>query len=101
MTVLIKVHKTYRGVVAISDEELVGKIFYEGERQLDIRENFYRGEPYEELGELVKIIKDLAMEDSTFNIVGKESVNAALKAGIISKEGIKTVDGIPYALVLL
>jgi len=40
-------------------------------------------------------------EDSTFNIIGKKSVNAALKAGIITKDGIKKIQGIPFALILL
>jgi hypothetical protein len=33
--------------------------------------------------------------------VGKESVNAAVKAGLIKEEGIKKIQDIPFALVLL
>jgi len=40
------------------------------------------------------------MEDATFNIVGEKSTQLALKLGIIMQEGIKTIDKIPYALVL-
>jgi len=97
---LIKIHKAYRDVVAVCDSELPGKHFEEGIKQLDIRENFYKGEE-KSADELIELLKDLAMEDSTFNIVGKNSVQAALKANIISKEGIKTIQGIPFALVLL
>jgi len=43
----------------------------------------------------------MAQEDATFNIIGKESVNTALETGIISKEGIKEINGVPFALVLL
>jgi hypothetical protein len=46
-------------------------------------------------------MQDGADEDSTFNIVGEESVKAALKAGIIKKEGITRIQGVPIALVLL
>ena len=40
-------------------------------------------------------------EDATFNIVGKESIAAALKAGIISESGIFTIQDIPIALILM
>ena len=40
-------------------------------------------------------------EDATFNIVGQESINAALEAGIINQQGIKTIQDVPFALVLL
>lgn len=97
---LIKIHKAYRNVVSVCDSELLGKYFEQGIKQLDIRETFYNGE--KKTGEeLVEILRDMAMEDSTFNIVGKNSVACALKAGIIAKEGIKKVAGIPFALVLL
>ncbi len=97
---LIKIHKAYRDIVAVCDSELLGKSFEEGIKVLNIRENFYNGEE-KTAKELVEIFKDLAMEDSTFNIVGENSVSCALKAGIISKQGIKKVQGIPFALVLL
>ena len=97
---LVKIHKAYRYIVAICDSELLGKTFEEGIKQLEIRESFYNGEEYNEQ-ETVKIMKDLSREDATFNIAGEKSVQAALKAGIISKEGIKKVQKIPFALVLL
>jgi len=97
---LLKIHKAYRDVVAVCDSELLGKYFEEGIKQLDIRENFYNGEKKSEK-ELIELLKDLAMEDSTFNIVGKKSCDCAIKAGIISKHGIKTVSGVPFSLVLL
>ncbi len=96
----INVIKTYRDVVAICDKNLLGKKFEEGKFQLDIKENFYKGEEASE-EEAIKIIKDMSKEDSTFSIAGEEAVNTALKAEIISKEGIKKIQGIPFALVLM
>lgn len=43
----------------------------------------------------------MSMEDATFNITGKNSINVALKIGLINQEGIKEIQGIPFALVLL
>ena len=43
MAVYIKVHNSYRSVVAVADSDLLGKRFEEGIKQLDVRENFYNG----------------------------------------------------------
>ncbi len=96
----IKIHRTYRTVAAICDSDILGKHFEENERILDIKENFYNREEIQE-EELIEQMKDLAREDATFNISGSNSIQAALKAGIIDKEGIKEVQGIPFALVLI
>ena len=102
----VKIHKTYRDVVAICDSELIGKIFYEGKFQLDVKENFFKGDTLKGTSkiseeEVIKIMKEMSAEDSTFNIIGEKSVNAGLKAEIISEDGIKKIQGIPFALVLM
>lgn len=96
----VKIHNSYRYVVAICDSDLVGKIFEEGRFQLDIKENFFRGEEIDEEN-VIKIIRDMAMEDATFNIIGEQSTNTAIKAGLITEEVVKKIHGIPFALVLL
>ncbi len=96
----VKIHRSYRNVVAVCDSELVGKKFEEGKKQLDVRENFYKGEEMD-AERTVEIMKKEFSNDSTFNIVGKESVNAALGAGVISDGNIGEVQGVPFALVLL
>jgi hypothetical protein len=96
----VNIIKSYRDVVAVCDKELIRKKFEEGKYQLDVKENFYSGKECSEK-EVIEIIKDMQKEDATFNIVGKKSVNAALKSGIILKEGIKEIQGVPFALVLL
>ena len=40
-------------------------------------------------------------DDATFNIIGKKSIKTALEAGIISKEGIKKIQNIPFALIVM
>ena len=96
----IKVHKSYRNIVAVCDSELIGKTFEEGEKFLEVRETFYNGEEIEET-KLVEVLADWGKEDAIFNIVGQKSVDSAIKAKIILKECVKTVQGIPFALVLL
>jgi len=96
----INVMNSYREVVAICDSDLIGKVFESGKFQLNVKESFYKGKQVSEK-ELLNKIYHLSGEDATFNIVGKNSINVALKAGIILEEGIKEIEGIPYALVLL
>ena len=96
----VNVIKTYRDIVAICDSELLGKRFEEGKFQLDVKESFYKGQETS-LKEVIEIIKNMSSDDATFNIVGKESVRAAVKAGIISEESIGKIQGIPFALVLI
>ncbi|MCK9595703.1 DUF424 domain-containing protein [Candidatus Pacearchaeota archaeon] len=96
----VKVIKSYRDVVAICDSDLIGKNFEEGKFQLEVKDSFFRGEETNE-EKAAEIIRKMVQEDATFNIVGKNSVNLALKEGIIKEEGIKMIQGIPFALVLI
>lgn len=97
---LIKIHKSYRDVIAICDSNILGQKFEQGKMQLDLTGEFFNGEDKPE-SEILKIIEDAVREDATFNIVGKKAVQLALKAGIIDKKGIKKIQGVPVALTLL
>ena len=97
---LVKIHKTYRDVIAICDSDLIGKKFEQGKLQLDVKESFFKGEEISE-ERTIQIMKEMSKEDGTFNIIGKKSINAALKAKIISQNGIKKIQGIPFTLILI
>ena len=97
---LVKIHRSYRDVVAICDSDLIGKLFEEDKFQLDVKESFFKGDEKNK-EEIIEIMKNMLIEDATFNIIGKESTQTAIEAGIISKEGIKEIQGIPFALILL
>ncbi len=96
----VNVIKSYRDIVAICDKELIGNKFEQGKFQLDVKENFFKGKECSE-DEAREIIKDMKLEDSTFNIVGEKSVKTAIEAGIITKESVGKIAGIPFALVLI
>ena len=96
----VNIISTCRDVVAICDSELLGKVFEQENMHLEVKESFFKGKEVSE-EELREILHDMSMEDATFNIVGKESINLALEEGIIHEEGIKTIQGIPFSLVLL
>lgn len=89
----VKIHKTELSeVVCICDEDLVGKKFEDKDLQLDVTERFYKGEKKTE-EEVIKILK----EAGNVNIVGKESIKVAIKAGVIEKENIIKIKNIPHA----
>ena len=95
----IKIHEAYRKVVALTDTMLIGKTFSEDIKQIEVKPKFFKGEEKNKK-ELIKILKDLEKEDATFNIVGEESIQTALQAGIISKQGIIKIQEVPIALGL-
>ncbi len=96
----VKIHKSYRTIVAVCDENLLGKKFEEGIKQLDVRENFYNGQKMSK-EELISLLRREAKEDATFNIVGKESIQTALEARLIEKNSWGILKGIPFVLVLV
>jgi hypothetical protein len=96
----VNVIKSYRDIVAVCDNELLGKKFEDGKFQLDVKESFFKGKESSR-EEVSEIMRDMKLEDSTFNIIGEESVKTALETGIITKEGIGKIANIPFALVLM
>ncbi|MGY4884566.1 MAG: DUF424 family protein [Nanobdellota archaeon] len=96
----VNVIKSYRDVVAVCDKELIGKRFEDGMFQLDVKESFFKGRESSK-EEVIEIMRDMKLEDSTFNIVGEKSIQAALESRIINKGSIGKIQGIPFALVLI
>jgi hypothetical protein len=96
----LKIHEAYRRIIALADTDLIGKTFSEGIKQIEIKPSFFQGQEKSKK-EVLKILKDMEKEDATFNIAGKEAVETALEARIISKNGIIEIDGVPVALGLM
>ena len=97
---LIKIHKAYRNVVAVCDSDLLGKKFEQGNKQIDLTGDFFKGQEKTE-EEIKEILEDMVGEDAIFNIVGENSCKIAEKSGLISKKEIIYIDNVPIALILL
>jgi len=97
---LVNIIKGHRNIVAICDSDLIGKKFEQGKFQLDLTGNFFKGDEMSEK-ETIQIMQNMKKEDATFNIVGQKSINIAIKTKIISQKGIKKIQDVPFALVLL
>ncbi len=94
--IYLKINKTaYNEIVAVCDQNLIGKTFSEKNFKLDVTERFYKGKLMKDR-EIIKILKDAG----NINIVGKESVNLCIKAGIIEKEDIIKIQKIPHAIIV-
>jgi len=92
----IKIHKDkHSEVVAVSDENLIGKTFEEDGKIINVNERFYKGEKMEdnEAGEILINAKNI-------NAVGEESVKLCVKLGLIKEENILIIGGIPHAQVI-
>lgn len=95
----LKIHQAYRSIVTLADTDLIGKTFTEGIRQITLNPNFFKDKEVSKQ-QAIKTLQDMEKEDATFNIVGKESVQTALGAGIIKEHGIIKIQGVPVALGL-
>jgi len=100
MSILLKVHESYRWVVAVCDEGVFGRVLKEGNRVLDVSGDFFRGDDMS-LDEAREEIVRCVGEDATFNFVGVDSVGIAKELGLVKDEGVIRVQGVPVALVLL
>ena len=74
------------------DEKLLGKKFEDGKFQIDVKREFYDGE------RITSEAFRKLLEDATIaNLVGKETIKCAIKAGVVDPECIIEIKGIPYA----
>ena len=94
---IVKTHKTKdnRLILAMCDEVLIGKRYEEGEKQLDLTSDFYQGIKAEE-----RAIIELIEGAYIINAVGKKSVELCIKKGVVDKENINKIKGIPYAYMV-
>lgn len=102
MTLLVKIHKATRYVVAICDKDIFGQKFLDADniRQIDLTTSFFQGEEQTE-EEVEEIMLEMVREDASFNLVGEKTCEIALKTGLVDKNAIMRIANIPVALTLL
>lgn len=79
-------------IVSCCDDELIGKIIEDDNKQLDLASDFYKGDKVSEIE-----AGDLIRNADQVNLVGKQSVALGIKEGVIDQEHILTIKDIPYA----
>ena len=85
-------HGGNRNVVAVCDEDLLGKVLKGDNIEFKVTESFYKGEIKSEQ-EIILILK----KSSNINLVGKMSIAAGIKANVITEENVIMMGGIPHA----
>ncbi|MEE9525069.1 MAG: DUF424 family protein [Candidatus Woesearchaeota archaeon] len=91
---IVKLHKSLEGrvILAVCDSDICGKKFEEGDLQLDLSSNFYKGEEMDE-----ERILNLMKSVHIVNLCGKKAVELGVKARIIDKENVVVISGVPHA----
>ncbi|TKJ17401.1 hypothetical protein CEE44_02600 [Candidatus Woesearchaeota archaeon B3_Woes] len=95
---IVKTHQTEdkRILLVVCDNEILGKKFEEGNKQLDLTSDFYKGIEKTELE-----VCDLMRNCDMINLVGEKVINLAIKEGVIDSEHVKKISDIPYAQVVI
>jgi len=96
MPIRMKVYRQGKEtLVAAADADLLGKTFREGKFKIEVGK-FYEGDVVSEDG----FISNLKLA-TIGNFVGRETVEAAIRAGFVSDGGILWIDGVPHAQFVL
>jgi len=95
---IVKTHHTNDGriVACVTDQEVCGKLYEEGKRQLDLRSAFYQGKPMTpiEAGDVVRNA-DMA------HLSGKESILLGREEGILEDDSVIIIQGVPHAQIMI
>ena len=82
-------------VIGACDEELLGKKFVDGKFQIDVSKKFYEGNRIDK-----KTLEKYLNDATIANLVGKETIDCAIKLGFINKDVILEIKGIPHAQMI-
>ena len=82
-------------VIGACDEELLGKRFSEGKLQIDVTKKFYEGERI-----TLKTLERFLLDATIANLVGKQTVDCAIRLGLVDPDCILKIKGIPHAQVV-
>ncbi|MBU0614690.1 MAG: DUF424 family protein [Nanoarchaeota archaeon] len=93
---ILKIHKSDRTIVALCDSDILGKRFEQGNLQLDLTTDFYKGKEVTEQ-EAAKIVPSADI----LNLVGEKSVGLGIKLGLIEKNNVIRIKDIPHAQAAL
>jgi hypothetical protein len=92
----IKIYKQGNDIViGACDENLLGKKFVEGKLQIDVSKNFYEGRRIDK-----KTLENYLLDATIANLVGEETINCAIKLGLVDPNCILKIKGVPHAQMI-
>lgn len=83
-------------LVAVCDADIVGKVFREGNLKIEVKEEFYGTEEFEE-----KEVEEALKRATIANITGKMAVELAIRIGIVDKDRVLRIENCPHAQMVL
>jgi len=83
-------------LVAVCDSELVGKTFREGNLKIEVKEDFYGTEDFDE-----KEVEEALKRATIANITGKKAVELAIRIGIVDKDRVLKIEDCLHAQMVL
>ena len=93
MTMYVKIYETEESVlIAVCDRDLIGNTYRDSGLKLEVTEEFFKGE----LADADRVQTAL-LQATTANIVGAQSIDAAISCGAIEPESVVVIGGIPHA----
>ncbi len=95
-SVYVKVHR-FQGyvLVAVCDEELLGKILNEKDICFDVNEKFFKGLKMS-VEEAIALIRNA----DAANLIGVTIVNRAVEGRLVHPEAVMNIAGIPHAQIV-
>jgi len=83
-------------VLAVCDEELLGNVYEEGKRVLDLKSysNFYKGKITEE-PEVKREMKNA----KSLNLVGKNTISCAKEMNLVGGDDSIIIGGVPHVQI--
>ena len=91
----VKIHKSESGnIVAVCDEDLLGKTFSSDGLKINVSEYFFK-----DMKKDKDFVSNVLNSCYSANLVGKNAIDLATELRIISQENIILVEGVPYAVV--
>lgn len=95
MKVSVKVHRSGKELlVAACDCEIIGQTFREGKLRIHVSRDFYEGDTVEE-----EILVNRLEMATIANLVGRRTVDIAVKHGLVDPECVLVIDGVPHAQI--
>jgi len=79
-------------LVAVCDEEVLGRKLEQGKLRLHVVPDFYDGMRGDE-----EAVQNYLQGCTVANLVGKRAVDLAIRLGFVSKDHVLTIDGVPHA----
>jgi len=87
MEVYIKIHETVGDtLIAVCDEDILGKKFFFNDVIFEVKESFYKGEKKN-----LEEIKHILEKATILNLVGVEIVRKCISWGFIKKDNVLNV----------